>query len=755
MATKDEKRSPSAGKNGKKGGRRASRPKISLDINPRLQRDTLAVAMAVLTLATFMGVYFDGAGPVGHWLDGVLASLFGFGRYLVPVLLAYGAGGLAFPERFRTPLTTKLGAILFFGAALALLNVTHLQTADAMREAERLAEAGGYFGLMLGYPAVSALGFWAGLAAVTGILLLALGLTFNASVADLMRHLEFLRRIPVPRIKLPERTPRTPESSGFSLREAPETTDVAASISSAAQTASSEPAFPPVPVPTDPGDPKQQMNIIAAATAAKAKRVAKRLAALPVDLLEVRHSKAQGGDTTARQFTIKKTLDNFGIPVEMGDISVGPTVTQYTLKPADGIKLSRLTGLSNDLALSLAAHPIRIEAPIPGKSLVGIEVPNEAIAMVSIRDLIDSKEFKERKSDLTFVLGKDVAGKPWVADLARMPHLLVAGATGSGKTVCLNAIIVSLLYANSPETLRLILVDPKRVELPIYNGIPHLLTPAITEVPKVINSLKWAIGEMDRRFEVLAKAGCRDIGSYNERSAEKMPFIVIVVDELADLMVAAAAEVEAGIIRLAQMARAVGIHLIVATQRPSVDVITGLIKANIPARIAFSVASGTDSRTILDTLGAEKLVGRGDSLFQTAELSRPKRIQCCFVADREIRKVVDFITSQLEEPVQYNEAVTSKGGKADAAGGSSMDDDDELLEEARDTVIRAGKASASFLQRRLKVGYARAARLLDLLEERGIIGPGDGAKPREVLVNAIHDVDGAHITLPPGDEENV
>jgi S-DNA-T family DNA segregation ATPase FtsK/SpoIIIE len=743
MAKKAEKTRPSTG-SGKKKGERSSKPKISLDINPRLRRDTLAVAVAVLAFASFLGVYFGGAGPVGHWLDSALAALFGFGRFLFPLLLAYGAGALAFPERFRSPLAARLGATLFLAAALALLNIVHLHSADAMRETARVAEAGGYFGLILGYPAVAALGFYAGLAAVIGILLLALALTFNASVADLTQHLEFLRRL-----KLPARAAKEPEFSGFTVRETPVTTDVAAAL------AEGRPA-PALPGPIG-SDNATQMSILPTGEAAKPRRAFKKYAALPIDLLEVRHSKAQGGDTNARSFTIKKTLENFGIPVEMGEISVGPTVTQYTLKPADGIKLSRITGLSNDLALTLAAHPIRIEAPIPGKSLVGIEVPNEAIAVVSLREVIDSKEFRERKSNLTFVLGKDVAGKPWVADLGRMPHLLVAGATGSGKTVCLNSIIISLLYANSPEDLRLILIDPKRVELPIYNGLPHLLTPAITEVPKTINALKWAINEMDRRFSILSKSGHRDIGSHNACGAEKLPYIVIVVDELADLMVAAAAEVEAGIIRLAQMSRAVGIHLILATQRPSVDVITGLIKANIPARIAFSVASGTDSRTILDSLGAEKLVGRGDSLFQTAELSRPKRIQCCYVADREIRQVVDFITGQLDEPVQYNEAVTSKGGIAPGTSGGRFgeDDDDELLEEAKETIIRSGKASASFLQRRLKVGYARAARLLDLLEERGIIGPGDGAKPREVLVNALHDVDGAHITLPPDDEETV
>jgi DNA segregation ATPase FtsK/SpoIIIE, S-DNA-T family len=361
--------------------------------------------------------------------------------------------------------------------------------------------------------------------------------------------------------------------------------------------------------------------------------------------------------------------------------------------------------------------------------------------------VIDSREFRSRNSNLTFCLGKDVAGHPWVADLGRMPHLLVAGATGSGKSVCLNAIILSLLFSNGPDELKLMLIDPKRVELPVYNGIPHLLVPAITEIPKIINALKWALRDMDARFKKLQEAGVRDIKSYNEQNPkDKMPYLVIIIDELSDLMSASAQEVESVIIRLAQLSRAVGIHLVVATQRPSVDVITGLIKANITARIAFSVAAGIDSRTILDTLGAEKLVGRGDSLFVTSDLSTPKRIQGCFVSEKEIRTVVDYLVGELEAPVEYMEGVTDKARSGTAGGdfGYNSDGEDELLDEARDTVVRAGKASASLLQRRLRVGYARAARLLDLMEERGIIGPGEGAKPRQILVAPLSDMDGNH-----------
>ncbi len=471
-----------------------------------------------------------------------------------------------------------------------------------------------------------------------------------------------------------------------------------------------------------------------------------------VSLLDTQSSSPTSGDTERALMIIERTFRNFGIEVEMGELKVGPTVTQYTLKPAEGVKLSQITALHNDLALALAAHPIRIEAPIPGKSLVGIEVPNQRIAIVPLRMILTSEEYTRalksgEGSSLTICLGQDVAGTAWITDLSRMPHLLIAGATGSGKTIMLNSIIMSLLYRNSKEELRLILIDPKRVELPVYNGIPHLVTPVITDVRKTINALRWLIGEMDRRFDELSRTGHRDIHSYNAAEDATMPYMVVIVDELADLMATAAHEVEAAIIRLAQMSRAVGIHLVLATQRPSVDVITGLIKANIPARIAFSVASSIDSRTILDQPGADKLLGRGDMLFLTAELSKPKRIQGAYVTDKEIKRTVEYLRT-VGTP-QYDDTVVERqNGTVAGMPSESNTDDDPLLEEAKDTVIRSNKASATLLQRRLKIGYARAARLLDLLESQGIIGPGDGAKPREVLIKLMEGD-----TIPLGGEE--
>ena len=452
------------------------------------------------------------------------------------------------------------------------------------------------------------------------------------------------------------------------------------------------------------------------------------------------------GDLLANANIIKRTLESFGIAVEMGEINVGPAVTRYTLKPAEGMKLSRITALSSDLALALAAHPIRIEAPIPGKSLVGIEVPNKAAALVRLGSLMNYPEFQQT-GPLGFVLGRDVSGEPIFTSIEKMPHMLVAGATGSGKSILVHSLLVSLLYKNSPQTLKLILIDPKRVELSVYEGIPHLVSPVITENKKAVGVFRWAISEMERRYELLQKAGSRDMKSYNaSHKDEALPYIMIVIDEMADLMTSYGREVEGSIVRLAQMARATGIHLLLATQRPSVEVITGLIKANITARVALQVASQIDSRTILDTAGAEKLLGNGDLLFVSAELSKPKRIQGAFITEEEIKSVADFIREhnkvEMREADEMD-AVTNNGGmfvpqNLDSFG-EEDGDSDELFDEALVTVKEAQKASASLLQRRLKVGYARAARLLDLMEAGGFIGPGDGAKPRDVNIEKIEE----------------
>ncbi len=465
-----------------------------------------------------------------------------------------------------------------------------------------------------------------------------------------------------------------------------------------------------------------------------------------VNLLNQKQDKADAGNVEGNAEIIKETFDNFNINVEMEGANIGPRVTQYTLKPPAGVKLTKIAALDNNLALDLAAQSIRIEAPIPGKKAVGVEVPNVKPATVRLASILTSEEWKSSGSPLEFAIGKDIAGKPIVASLDKMPHLLVAGQTNSGKSVMINTILSSLLYHNSPSDLKLILVDPKHVELSPYDEIPHLLTSVITEPEKCISALKWAVAEMERRYRTLAEAKRRNIVEYNQiKQDEGMPYIVIVVDELADLMMMAAREVESLIVRIAQKARAVGIHLVIATQRPSVDVITGLIKANIPARIAFTTTSQVDSRTIIDMGGAEKLLGMGDMLFSTADMPKPKRVQGALIEIGEVQKVTDFV--RMQRPPQYNEDVVSQPVQLNGKGGivadyGGQDADDDMWRDAVQCVIEGKKASTSLLQRRLRIGYGRAARLIETMEEQGIISSADGNRPREILVHSMDEVFG-------------
>ncbi len=443
---------------------------------------------------------------------------------------------------------------------------------------------------------------------------------------------------------------------------------------------------------------------------------------------------------------LEETLESFGIPAKVMQVSRGPAVTRFELQPPPGVKISRITNLSNDIALSLAAQGVRIEAPIPGKAAIGIEIPNENISIVKLRDIIDSSAFTKAKSSLSFSLGKDITGKNVVADLGRMPHMLIAGATGSGKSVCINSLIISLIYKSSPEDVRMILIDPKRVELSIYNGIPHLLIPVVNDAKKAAGALNWAINEMSKRYQMFQDKMARDIHRYNELAEssgkfEKIPQIVIIIDELADLMAVARNEVEDSIVRLAQLARAAGIHLVIATQRPSVDVITGIIKANIPARIAFSVYSQIDARTILDTTGAEKLLGRGDMLFNPSGAPKPIRLQGAFVTEKEVHDVTSFIkndtanySDEIIEDVNKMEKSAGKKGKK-GAGATDTEDPglDNLVDKGIDVIFDMEQASISLLQRKLRVGYARAARIVDDIERVGVIGPKNGAKPREII----------------------
>lgn len=463
----------------------------------------------------------------------------------------------------------------------------------------------------------------------------------------------------------------------------------------------------------------------------------------PLSLLANDSGRPGVGDIKANANIIKRTLANFGITVEMDEVSIGPSITRYAFKPAEGVRLAKILTLQRDLELALAAHPIRIEAPIPGKSLVGIELPNSAKTLVGLGSLLGSKEFTDGRDPLLISLGRGISGEPSFARLTKAPHLLIAGATGSGKSVTIHTVITSLLYRQPPDNLRFIMIDPKRVELTLYNRIPHLLTPVITDPKKAIMALRWAAGEMDRRYNILEQEAVRDVESYHknvlatakDEEKEGMPYIVIIIDELADIMSTYPRELEAAIVRLAQMSRAVGIHLIISTQRPSVEVITGLIKANIPSRIALQVASQIDSRTIIDMAGAEKLLGQGDMLYLGSEMGKPIRLQSAFISEDEVKKVTKYLAENYDEELPALDlSGPAAGDSPNALYSTALDsgDDDEMYEQARQAVMEAGKASASYLQRKLKVGYARAARLIDMLEERGVVGPGEGAKPREV-----------------------
>lgn len=696
----------------KKSSRRNRGNEEGFSLNPETKRGIIAVFLIALSAILLLS-FFGGAGTLGAALDRAMAAAFGWDRFLVPVAAIVISATILFPERGLFSIWNALGLGCFFLSFNALINLLLLNRPNPVIATADLA--GGQIGQFLGQGLPNFVGFWGAMIIICALLLTAVMLIFNTSLRSMLalhRHVTGWFGERAHAAAIPEETDwRTPVEEVKEIEEEePEETE--------------EEELPLRKKSVPVGTPAEQVLTTRE----------HRETNLSLDLLDHRTNKANSGNIEKAKEIIQRTFQQFGIDVEMGDTATGPTVTQYTLRPAQGVKLARVVGLQNDLALALAAHPIRIEAPIPGKSLVGIEVPNQTIATVALREIMESKQFADRKSNLSIPLGKDVMGQSWVVALDKMPHLLVAGATGSGKSVCLNTIIIGLLYSNGPDELKLILVDPKRVELSVYEGIPHLLIPPITKADDTINALKWTTREMERRLDVLSKFGVRDINSYNAKAEEKMPKIVIVIDELADLMSTSGRDVESLIVRIAQMSRAVGIHLVLATQRPSVDVITGTIKANIPARIAFSVASQTDSRTILDVSGAEKLLGRGDMLFWSAELSKPKRLQGPFVSEEEVGRIVDAL--KKEGVPDYNYAITETQKGATIFGPGGLDGDgDALLEDAIKVVLESGKASTSLLQRRLRVGYGRAARLMDLMEENNVIGPGDGAKPREVLVS--------------------
>ncbi len=692
-----------------------------------LKNETLAWVSSIgffVLFSFFMLASFEKAGVVGDKTYMILSTLFGIGYYLIPLICLLLSIAFVKSTRHEFGWTRGLGSGLLFLSLLALIGLA-------------FDNRGGIVGNVIYKPLVKLFEVYA-----SAIILVALAVISILIVLDTPLSFGFLFGRSKEEEGEEEVNDKNIKISGAEINEPPKPVE-------------------PKPVQSAPTiqKPKESPGETEEFKLGRGS-LFREWTPPPISMLERDRGKPEVGDIKANANIIKRTLQNFGIIVEMDEISIGPSVTRYALKPAEGVKLSKILGLQNNLELALAAHPVRIEAPIPGKSLVGIEIPNSVKTTVGLASLLSQSDYTDSPKPLMVALGKGISGIAQFANLAKMPHLLIAGATGSGKSVTIHVIINSILFRNPPENLKFIMIDPKRVELTLYNKIPHLLTPVITDPKKAIMALKWAGKEMERRYQILETNKVRDIESYhknvltpaidqakkngNENTTElpdTMPYIVVVIDELADIMQAYPRELESAIVRLAQMSRAVGIHLILSTQRPSVNVITGLIKANIPARIALQVASQFDSRTILDSAGAEKLLGAGDMLYLSGEMSKPIRLQSPFISETEVKKVAEYLGKQAEDdlPSEMNFETTTTG-----AGGvesrnvlfdtSDEDVDDDLYEEARETVISTGKASTSFLQRKLRVGYARAARLMDILEEKQVIGPGDGAKPREVLI---------------------
>ncbi|MBD3270706.1 hypothetical protein GF376_04215 [Candidatus Peregrinibacteria bacterium] len=806
-------------KNKRTTTRKRKKPVLELNIKKSVMKEIYGVVYLALGVFTILSI-FGNFGILGtYWID-FLAPIFGWGIYIIPIALIIVSMFFFLSKKVSFPVSKIIGLTLML---IAVLSVLHLSVPmDSILTSAQAGEYGGYIGFVVNFLflEVFKIGVIGSTAVFIALFLIGILMAFEVSLVDIFKALKpDFSRIKINQVddikeskhskkenakiiyetdddmhdfdqeKLAEQIDDLPDSEfGMPVDYEDESTikiKRAAISDSETQKTNNDQMSELASV-----DSKTQSIPIkdeSDALTSESQKVQYDYNSPSLDLLSPAvPDVAMDDDLLAENAKkIQAKLEQFGIHVQMHEVHVGPTVIQYTLKPHEGIKLSKITSLKNDLALALAATSIRIEAPIPGKGLVGIEVPNDHRSVVHLREVMESKDYQKIESNLRIPLGRDVSGRPMCGDLQSMPHLLIAGATGSGKSVGMNSFILSFLYQNSPEDLRLIMIDPKRVELTGYNGLPHLLTPVITDPEKAAIALRWAVAEMNKRYQLFSEYKCRNISDYNDLCEElaesgggsslelegehlnleegtmivdrvsaeqtrieedeqeipkKMPKIVIIIDELADLMMSAGKEVEASICRIAQMARAVGLHLVIATQRPSVDVITGLIKANIPARIAFAVSSSVDSRTILDGIGAEDLLGKGDMLYLPGGQSKPTRVQGIYVSPKEIERVVNNLKINNEAPDYHDEIVSPKVVSEMVQGlpksniSSDADDTDELYEQALRVVMEARKASASLLQRRLKVGYARAARLLDLMEDNGAIGPVNGAKPREIYV---------------------
>lgn len=727
-------------------GRNKNKQK-SFELIKALKEDTrtgvLSIIFSVLAIF-FILSSFGKAGVVGRGVFSGLDMLLGVGYFILPLLFILLSASFFRNNRPQFASTSVVGAVLFFMSGLGIIDVL----------SQRLAHKNlsGMVGKIISSPMLALFDFWISTVILIAIFVISISIMFDRKPS--LSFLHFKRKEDVEEddeeeANVEEKTDEKEDGGNEDKKEEEEKKANGGKIAKIKDALGMN----------NKNDGGMAVNPL----------LSGKYSIPPLSLLARDSGKPGVGDIKANSNVIKRTLQNFGITVEMDEISIGPSVTRYALKPAEGVKISRIVGLQNDLALALAAHPLRIEAPIPGKSLVGIEIPNSTKTTVGLGTLLSSDEYSQSSKPLLVSLGRGISGKSHFADIAKMPHLLIAGATGSGKSVTIHTLIMSLLFRNPPESMRFIMIDPKRVELTLYNKIPHLLTPVITDAKKAILSLKWAAKEMDRRYDVLETESVRDISSYHKNvyepaikkrgkssrhmddetdpdMPEKMPYIVIIIDELADIMTAYPRELESAIVRLAQMSRAVGIHLVLSTQRPSVNVITGLIKANIPSRIALQVSSQIDSRTILDTGGAEKLLGAGDMLYMSGEMGKPIRLQSAFTGENEVKKVVKFLADgyrdEVPDEIVFSESNTKDVLFESGLGNDDEEDDDDLYEEAKETVLQAQKASSSYLQRKLKIGYARAARLLDILEERGVVGPANGSKARDIFEGDVNDENG-------------
>ncbi|HLP86282.1 MAG TPA: DNA translocase FtsK 4TM domain-containing protein [Candidatus Paceibacterota bacterium] len=708
--------------------KRKSKNSKKMELQQETRYSIWGIVFIVLGILVVLSV-FKMAGVVGDFIFTAFSSFLGFGYYILPILLI--AVGISFLKK-EIPQVARAHAI--FGL-LTLLSALGIMDIASNGKGESInITAGGYLGSIVAWPFIKLFGMYASILLLGALLIVSLIVLFDErpNLVELFQKFwSFLKR----------------DVRHLGQKKDDEDNEELPITNDQLEENKKEEKEEPIAYSESPIKEEDEIE----KSVGKVKKFSTNYVPPPLSLLEKDKGKPNTGDMKGNMNIIQRTLLTFGVSVEMDEVTIGPTVTRYALKPAQGVKLSRIVGLQNELALALSAKTIRIEAPIPGKSLVGIEIPNKVKSTVGLATLLSDDKFQNSPKPLTVALGRGLSGKAIFGNLAKMPHLLVAGTTGSGKSVTIHSIITSLLYRNGPEDLQFIMVDPKRVELTLYNKIPHLLTPVITDAKKTILSLKWAAREMDRRYDILQAESVQNIESYHvnvyEKSkktdnvAERLPYIVIVIDELADIMQTYPRELESAIVRLAQMSRAVGIHLVLSTQRPSVNVITGLIKANIPTRIALQVSSQIDSRTILDQGGAEKLLGAGDMLYACADNPNPERLQSAFISEEEVKKVVEYLRKayidEIPNTIELTGTVEKGGGNlfADSLGGD--DGDDDLYEDARMTVIEAGKASTSYLQRKLGVGYARAAKLIDMLEERGVVSAGNGAKPREVLEKAV------------------